>query len=52
MGIFEKPAAENSCEHESAYPQKNGGKKWKYILILFQDITRTVSLDFLGSKFG
>ena len=47
-----KAAAEKYCEYASAYTEKNGGKKWQYILIPFQDITRTVSLDFLVSKFG
>jgi type III restriction enzyme len=50
--MAKKAAAEKYCEYASAYTEKNGGKKWQYILIPFQDITRTVSLDFLVSKFG
>ncbi|MBK8348679.1 MAG: hypothetical protein IPL08_14105 [Saprospiraceae bacterium] len=50
--IQKKVAAEKYCQYASAFTLQNNGKSWQYLLIPHDDISRTVSLDFLVSKFG
>ncbi len=50
--IQKKVAAEKYCQYASAFTLQNNGKSWQYLLIPHDDISRTVSLDFLVSKIG
>lgn len=42
-----KASAEEYCKNATAYNLQHGGKKWKYVLLPHNVVTRTSSFDFL-----
>ncbi|MEZ4950826.1 MAG: TnsA endonuclease N-terminal domain-containing protein [Saprospiraceae bacterium] len=50
--LAKKAAAEKYCEHASKFTLSNEGKPWKYLILPHNEVSRTVSLDYLVSKFG
>jgi len=50
--LAKKAAAERFCKYASEFTSQNGGKAWKYLLVPHNEITRTISLSYLISKFS
>jgi type III restriction enzyme len=50
--LAKKVAAELYCKYASDYTAINGGKKWQYMLIPHDEISKTLTLNFLVAKFG
>jgi len=50
--LAKKAAAEKYCKYASEFTMQNGGKVWRYLLVPHNEITRTISLSYLISKFG
>lgn len=49
--LAKKAAAERFCKYASEYTAANEGKDWKYLLLPHNEITRTVSMKYLATKF-
>ena len=47
--LAKKVAAERFCKYASEYTAANQGKEWKYLIIPHNEISKTVSLDYLVS---
>lgn len=45
-------AAERYCKYASEYTTKNEGKAWKYLILPHNEISRTVSMSYLISRFS
>lgn len=50
--LAKKAAAEKFCKYASDFTAQNGCKAWKYILVPHNEITRTISLKYLITKFN
>lgn len=48
--LAKKVAAERYCKFASEYTEANEGKKWKYLILPHNEISRTVSMSFLTTK--
>lgn len=48
--LAKKVAAERFCNYASAYTAANDGKKWKYLIVPHNAVSRTVSLLFLAAN--
>lgn len=49
--LAKKHAAEKYCRYATEYTTANEGKAWKYLILPHNEVSRTVSLDYLVSKF-
>lgn len=49
--LAKKAAAERFCKYASKYTAANKGKNWKYLLLPHNEVTRTVSLKYVATKF-
>ncbi len=49
--LAKKEAALKYCKYASEFTAENGGKPWRYLLIPHNEISRTVGLNYLISKF-
>lgn len=49
--LAKKHAAEKYCRYASEYTTANEGKAWKYLILPHNEVSRTVSLEYLVSKF-
>lgn len=49
--LAKKHAAEKYCRYATEYTTANEGKVWKYLILPHNEVSRTVSLDYLVSKF-
>ncbi len=49
--LAKKAAAERYCKYATEYTTANGGKKWEYLLFPHNEVSRTVSMDYLAMKF-
>lgn len=50
--LAKKAAAERFCKYASEYTAVHKGKDWKYLLLPHNEVTRTVSLGYLASRFS
>lgn len=50
--LAKKAAAEKYCRYATEYNLQHEGKPWKYVLIPHNEISRTVSFQYLVSKFS
>ncbi len=48
--LAKKVAAERYCSYASEYTAANEGKKWKYLILPHNEISRTVTMSFLATK--
>jgi type III restriction enzyme len=48
--LAKKVAAERYCKYASEYTATNDGKKWKYLILPHNEVSRTVSMSFLATK--
>lgn len=48
--LAKKVAAERYCKYASEYTAANDGKKWKYLILPHNEVSRTVSMSFLTTK--
>lgn len=48
--LAKKVAAERYCKYASEYTAANEGKKWKYLILPHNEVSRTVSMSFLATK--
>lgn len=48
--LAKKVAAERYCKYASQYTAANDGKKWKYLILPHNEVSRTVSMSFLATK--
>lgn len=48
--LAKKVAAERYCKYASEYTATNEGKKWKYLILPHNEVSRTVSMSFLETK--
>lgn len=48
--LAKKVAAERYCAYASEYTAANEGKKWKYLILPHNEVSRTVSMSFLAIK--
>lgn len=48
--LAKKVAAERYCKYASEYTAANDGKKWKYLILPHNEVSRTVSMSFLATK--
>ena len=46
--LAKKVAAEKYCKYASEYTAANDGKKWKYLILPHNEVSRTVSMSFLA----
>lgn len=45
--IAKKEAAQQYCKRASAYTTENGGKPWKYVIVAHDNVSRTVSFEYI-----
>ena len=50
--LSKKEAAEKWCRHASAHAVENGGKAWRYLLILHDAIAENITLVGLAQQIG
>ncbi|WP_339888938.1 DEAD/DEAH box helicase family protein [uncultured Flavobacterium sp.] len=50
--LAKKEAAIKYCKYATEFTAKNNGKPWRYLLVPHTDISRTINLDYLISKFS
>ena len=48
--LAKKVAAEKYCKYASEYTAANDGKKWKYLILPHNEVSRTVSMSYLATK--
>lgn len=48
--LAKKAAAERYCKYATEYTTANQGKKWKYLILPHDEVSRTVSMSFLATK--
>lgn len=49
--LEKKAAAERFCKYASEYTAVNQGKEWKYLILPHNEVCRTVSMNYLATKF-
>jgi type III restriction enzyme len=49
--LAKKVAAERFCKYASEYTSANQGKEWKYLILPHNEVSRTVSMNYLATKF-
>ena len=49
--LAKKVAAERFCKYASEYTAANQGKKWVYLILPHNEVSRTVSMNYLATKF-
>lgn len=49
--LEKKAAAERFCKYASEYTAVNQGKEWKYLILPHNEVSRTVSMNYLATKF-
>lgn len=49
--LAKKVAAERFCKYASEYTAANQGKDWKYLILPHNEVSRTVSMKYLATKF-
>lgn len=49
--LAKKEAALRYCKYATEYTAKHDGKNWEYIILPHNEVSRTVSIDYLVSKF-
>jgi type III restriction enzyme len=49
--LAKKAAAERFCKYASEYTADNQGKEWKYLILPHNEVSRTVSMNYLATKF-
>lgn len=49
--LAKKAAAERYCKHATEYTSANNGKRWEYLLLPHNEVSRTVSIDYLARRF-
>ncbi len=49
--LAKKAAAERFCKYASEYTEANKGKAWKYLILPHNEVSRTVSIKYLETKF-
>jgi type III restriction enzyme len=49
--LAKKAAAERFCKYASEYTAENQGKDWKYLILPHNEVSRTVSINYLATKF-
>lgn len=49
--LAKKVAAERFCKYASEYTAANQGKNWKYLILPHNEVSRTVSMSYLATKF-
>ena len=47
--LAKKVAAERFCKYASEYTAENQGKKWVYLILPHNEVSRTVSVNYLTS---
>lgn len=48
--LAKKIAAERFCKYASEYTAENQGKEWKYLILPHNEVSRTVSINYLATK--
>jgi type III restriction enzyme len=49
--LAKKAAAVRFCKYASEYTTDNQGKDWKYLILPHNEVSRTVSMNYLATKF-
>jgi type III restriction enzyme len=49
--LAKKAAAVRFCKYASEYTADNQGKDWKYLILPHNEVSRTVSMNYLATKF-
>jgi len=49
--LAKKVAADRFCKYASEYTSANQGKEWKYLILPHNEVSRTVSMNYLATKF-
>ncbi|MDD2832360.1 MAG: hypothetical protein PHH95_09495, partial [Bacteroidales bacterium] len=49
--LAKKVAAERYCKYASEYTAGNQGKQWLYLILPHNEVSRTVSMNYLATKF-
>jgi type III restriction enzyme len=49
--LAKKIAAERFCKYASEYTIANQGKEWKYLILPHNEVSRTVTMNYLATKF-